>query len=199
MYPNESILVVERNILFKNLSAWNGISKIDPGLINIINTQYEFHNRPEMEENDNFKQIIPYLIFMHNDNIFLMKRKPKPGDSRLAGKYTLGIGGHIRKEDLSKSNSILEWASREFIEEINYEGNYDVKELGLINDDNTPVGRVHLGVLYLLKGNSNLISIRDEFEWGQLLSLEECKQYYPMMETWSQWAFDFIYNLHQQN
>lgn len=192
MYPNELILVVKRSLLFKKIEPWDGIKEIKKDFLNTINTEHEFHQRSLMENDPTFKQIIPYLVFMYRNSIFLMKRKTELGESRLAGKYTIGIGGHIRKEDLENASNISDWALREFSEEVDYKGNYVLEELGLINDESNEVGRVHMGVLYLLKGDLELISIKEELESGELIDINDCIKYYDLMESWSRIAINFI-------
>ena len=105
--------------------------------------------------------------------------------------YSLGIGGHINKQDLD-SVSILDWARREFDEEVNYSGQFTARPLGLLNDDANEVGKVHLGYVLLLEGNCDQISVRDEHQLGKLVTLDEMKDSYDGMETWSQLVYDFL-------
>ena len=144
-----------------------------------------------METNPLYKQIIPYLIFKHEDRYFLMQRKAKASEQRLKNKYTLGIGGHIRQEDMT-SNDIFAWARREFDEEVSYSGSLTITPLGLLNDDSNEVGKVHIGLVLLVEGNSAEITVKSELEGGQLLTLEECEVHYDAMETWSQLIFDYL-------
>src|SRR5579872_4112225 len=97
---DEQILVVKREKLFPH-GAWNGIKAVDfAPYAELIQTNQEFQPRSQMETDPRYKQIIPYLVFTHNNTYFLMQRQAKMGDMRLANKYSLGIGGHIRQEDL---------------------------------------------------------------------------------------------------
>ena len=61
-----------------------------------------------------YKQIIPYMIFEYADNYFLMERKSTASEQRLKSKLSLGIGGHIRQEDLD-GGTIFDWASENFM------------------------------------------------------------------------------------
>jgi len=60
--------------------------------------------------------------------------------------------------------------------------------LGILNDDSTEVGQVHLGIVLMLVGNSAQITVKSELQSGQLLPLPDCLDYVPYMETWSQIA-----------
>lgn len=151
------------------------------------------------ETNVDYKQIIPYVIFKFQDQqnqkntdlYFLMQRKKTASESRLAHNYSLGIGGHLRKEDL-KSASVFDWAQREFNEEINYTNPFTIELLGMINDDSNEVGQVHLGLVMVVTGSTKNISIKSELKNGQLLTLDECNTYYNQMETWTQIVFDTL-------
>ncbi len=188
---DEKILVVERKKLFGD-EEFNGIKKIDLDFYqNLIEKNKEFLWRSKMETDTNYKQIIPYLIFTFDDKLFLMKRRSNASDTRLQDKYSLGIGGHIREDDIQE-NSIFDWAKREFEEEVNYSGDFEFEPIGLLNDDTNSVGRVHTGFVFLLKGNSDQISIRDEHKEGKLLTLVQCEEFYEKMESWSQMVFDYL-------
>ena len=103
----------------------------------------------------------------------------------------MGIGGHINQEDMT-SNSIIDWAKREFHEEISYSGSYEVEVLGMLNDDSNPVGEVHLGLVLLLHGNSAEITVKSELKSGVLVTLEEAEFYYPNMESWTQIVYQAL-------
>ncbi len=63
--------------------------------------------------------------------------------------------------------------------------------LGLLNDDSSPVSKVHLGVVFLVDGDTPDIGIREtEKLAGELLTLEEMRMYYLAMESWSQIVYD---------
>lgn len=192
---DEDILVVKRNKLFID-GDFQGLQKVDADkYLKLIDLEKEFLPRSLMELDFNYKQIIPYLIFNYNDNgvdkYFLMQRQSKATEQRLKNKFSLGIGGHIRKEDLV-SNNIVDWARREFEEEVNYTGNYSVELLGVLNDDSNAVGQVHVGFVFLLRGDSNNITVNSELKSGELLTVQECELYYSNMESWTQICFDYI-------
>ena len=189
----ERILVVKRSVLFTEPS-WTGFKKIDfEKYEQLIKNHQTFIPRHEAETDFTYKQIIPYLIFKNEDRYFLMQRRKSASETRLANKYTLGIGGHLREEDM-EGKSLFDWARREFHEEINYSGSLDITPLGILNDDSDDVGKVHTGFVFLLEGDSSDISIKSELKNGHLLTQEECEKHYSSMETWSQMAFSFLTN-----
>ena len=188
---NENILVVKTSTLFP-AGAFQGISTHTQEVLDIINDHKEFNPRPAMEEDFSYKQIIPYLIFKFEDHYFLMQRKSTSSEQRLKNKYSLGIGGHMRQEDLSEGATIFDWAKREFEEETDYSGRFTIKTLGVLNDDSNPVGQVHLGLVLLLEGDTANIKVRSELKSGQLITAQECLNFYQDLESWSQIIFDGV-------
>jgi predicted NUDIX family phosphoesterase len=165
--------------------------------LHLNKTHQAFHPRSLMETDPAYKQIIPYLIFKYQNRYFLMERKASASEQRLKSKLTLGIGGHIRKEDIYPSTgsgrtggSIFDWARREFYEEVNYRGSFTIKPLGILNDDSNEVGKVHVGFVFLLEGDSDAISIKSELKSGSLLTKKQCLAIKDRMETWSQMVVD---------
>lgn len=191
---DEKILAIKRSTLFPE-GIIQGFVQADLDYYqNIISSNKEFVWRSLAETDINYKQIIPYLIFRYQSKYFLMQRGSKAGDSRLASKYTFGIGGHIREEDLNAGASLIDWAGREFEEEVNYSGNKNIKFLGLINDETNFVGQVHTGFVFLIEGDSSDISIKSELTMGMLLEVDECTKFYHLLESWSALVFDCLTN-----
>jgi len=189
---DEQILVVKRDHIFADRQSWHGLKEVDfEQYMQIINDKKEFLPRSIMETDPTYKQIIPYLVFTHQNNYFLMQRKSDASEARLRNKLTLGIGGHIRQEDM-QHDSLFSWALREFHEEVDYAGKVSVKPLGILNDDSNDVGKVHIGFVFLLTGDVADISIKSELKSGVLVPLSECIAQKECMESWSQFVVDFL-------
>lgn len=188
---DEQILVVPRGIIMSD-QEWYGLRRVDCSTyLSLIREHQQFLPRYLMEEDDAYKQIIPYLVFRHKHRYFLMQRSHKSSEKRLGGRYTLGIGGHIRQEDIAHE-SIEGWATREFHEEILYNGSMTIVPLGMLNDDTDLVGRVHLGFVFIVNADSDIVSIKSELVYGELKTLEECLAYRDRMEGWSVFVLDYL-------
>lgn len=189
---DEQILVVPRNDLFKNIAAWSGLKEVNfDEYLSLIKEKKQFQPRSIMETDPTFKQIIPYLVYTHDNKYFLMQRTSQATEKRLQNKYSLGIGGHIRQEDMA-TDSLFDWATREFHEEVSYSGTLNIEPLGVLNDDSNAVGKVHVGFVFLLHGEHANISVKSELKSGKLLDLQECEHYFSSMETWSQIVFTYL-------
>ena len=185
-HHSEEILVVRRNILFANTPAWHGVQKeVFDNFVHNIERHATYIPRGHAETNSDYKQIIPYLVFKYKDKFFVMQRKATASEQRLANKYSLGIGGHIRQDDI-QNNNIFDWSKREFAEEVNYHGELNISTIGVLNDDSNDVGKVHLGMVMLLEGDNDNITIKDEHKSGVLMTLKEIKAIGANMESWSQ-------------
>ena len=152
---HENVLVVRRT-LFDELGAFQGFEpKVDRYLETFLKRENNFFvPRSRAEEDPAFKQIIPYAVFTSGEKILHYVRGAKSGEKRLVSKGSIGIGGHINDNDESlfsfDRDSYRVAVHREIEEELKFEGAYEDRVAGLINDDSTEVGRVHLGVVHVI-------------------------------------------------
>src|ERR1700745_1734225 len=109
-----------------------------------------YRPRSEVETDPSFKQLIPYVILKWQDQVFHYTRGKRATDTRLQALRSIGVGGHISAEDNSLFESPYREAMfREVAEEVDLATSYREHCVGLINDDSTPVGQVHLGIVHL--------------------------------------------------
>jgi predicted NUDIX family phosphoesterase len=194
-WRSEEVLVVPRAEIFPD-GAWHGFIHEDlQRYLEIISERRQFRPRGEVEEDPDFQQIIPYLVFRNGDRYFLTRRLKQSTEKRLRHLYSLGVGGHINRVDVTDETAdpVEEGLRREFAEEVVYEGDWSHRLIGLINDDSNDVSRVHLALVYEVTGVHAEISIRETGKLeGELLRLEEMKIYYLDMESWSQLIYDHL-------
>ena len=183
----EQVLVVRREDMFPD-GAWHGfVSENLDRHQRVIRERHFFKPRSEVENDSSFQQIIPYVIFRHDDRYFLTHRLRASSEKRLRKQYSLGVGGHINPGDLEGGDPILDGLKREWSEEVIYEGRFEARMLGLLNEDSSPVSKVHLGVVFLVDGDTPDIRIRETDKLaGELMTLDEMRMYYLAMESWSQ-------------
>jgi predicted NUDIX family phosphoesterase len=112
-----------------------------------------FLPRRRAENDPSYKQLIPYQLFRRGDGFFVYQRGKKVGEQRLAGRLSLGIGGHINSDDAShfllSPQTYQEALQRERCEELTGLPPCDPLFIGLINDDSDAVSAVHLGAVHL--------------------------------------------------
>ena len=153
----ERVLVVPTEV-FHRLGHFQGFtSDVDRYLDDLLNSQHAgYCPRDEVEEDAGFKQLIPYVIFCHRDDsrrqtVFQYTRGTGQGEGRLHLKRSVGVGGHISAIDAdsrSGSRPYEEGMRRGRGGEVIIDTPYTARVVGLINDDQSEVGRVHLGVVH---------------------------------------------------
>jgi predicted NUDIX family phosphoesterase len=154
----EKVLVVPA-ALFHELGHFQGFSpEVGRYLPRLLEgDQIAYRARGQMEEDPSFKQLIPYALFRWADDdgvvhLFEYLRGSGQGERRLHAKRSVGVGGHISSIDSAAGHLhhvYREGMRRELEEEVSIDTAYDERIVGLINDDQTPVGQVHLGIVHL--------------------------------------------------
>jgi predicted NUDIX family phosphoesterase len=158
---SECVLVVPTH-LFHRLGHFQGFSaEVNRYLDDLLAPAHtSYRPRHEVEQDPGFKQLIPYVILRHRDSrgrerLFQYTRGKGQGEARLHSKKSIGIGGHISSDDTSSgpecrpASAYAEGMRRELAEEVAIDSTYAERCAGLINDDLTEVGQVHLGVVHV--------------------------------------------------
>jgi predicted NUDIX family phosphoesterase len=194
--PQEHVLCIPR-LLFHQLGHFQGfMADATPYFKTLFDANYTtYRPRDQVETDPSFKQLIPYCIFRHAETVFHYRRGKLQGDGRLRGLRSIGIGGHISSTDAETAEaSYLAAMSREIEEEVFLESGYTQKCVGLINDDLSEVGRVHLGIVHLFELEAPKVRPREEsiIETG-FASPAELARDAPGFETWSQICLDHLF------
>jgi len=154
---------------------------------------HSFRSRDIVEDDPSFKQIIPYVIVRHGDRYLLTRRTNRQTESRLHGKYSIGVGGHINDTEkfAAEQNVIEAGLERELDEEIHLLGQRQSLNLvGIISDDSTPVGQVHLGLVFVLETASPDFRVNEpELMTAEWATMELLQESFERMESWSQIVF----------
>jgi predicted NUDIX family phosphoesterase len=180
-------MVVERRSLAPFLVDYGLVTERTDEMFDLIVESHFFIDRPTAESSPQYKQIIPYVLIRHGESYFLLQRTPKQTEARLHHKLSLGIGGHINPD----TPDLLDGLHKELEEEVHVAGDYDLTFAGVLNDDTTDVGRVHLGAVYILDVHEPNVVVREtEKMTGRWVPRDELAQHREMMETWSQIVYD---------
>lgn len=188
----EQILVIRRS-LFDQLGAFQGLSlDLNRYLPSFLDGQNNFFTaRGPAETDPSLKQLIPYAIFTYDQKILRYTRGGKSGEQRLAAKMSIGIGGHINDTDGTHGafdNATYQNAvDREISEELRLGGPFTQKPVALLNDDSNDVGKVHLGVVHVVRLTSPEIAPNESAIADlQLCSIDKLTSEKSRLETWSQ-------------
>lgn len=201
---DEIILAAPRSDVFQNeMLTFQGVNSEDERIVNIM-AQIEAHffeiRRGDAEEDPRFKQPIPYVVIRRDDEVFVYERLAGGGESRLHNKLSLGFGGHMNPmegaatfSEVLKQNTDRELAEELYIRE---EDKQNIVTLGLINDDENDVGKVHIGILSALQlAPAAQVKVKEKDQiagrWMKLSELKE-ENVYQRLEAWSQFVADIL-------
>lgn len=152
----EQVMAVEARALFAP-GRWQGLQlQAGPWLQHIFTPRHSrFLPRARAEADPDWKQVIPYVILTAGNEIFVYRRGQRSTETRLRAMESAGLGGHIRHDDEDIFHA-PGWPAyqaaleRELAEEVQVDSAVlEDRLVGLINDDSTPVGQVHIGLVHI--------------------------------------------------
>jgi predicted NUDIX family phosphoesterase len=175
----EKVLSIKRHDLPGRWVEKKSIVKIDESVFFKIcsDFNYEFIDREIVEKDSDYKQIIPYTIILTKDLKYIAVYKRRGSEKRLHDLWSIGIGGHINPIDAdgnpdSIKKIILAGMQRELDEELKRSGALDKPFFqGVINEEETDVGSVHIGFIFMISANAKNDYIGGEelvdFQWHE--------------------------------
>ena len=192
----EHVLVVP-TLLFHELGHFQGFSpRVELYLNTLLDPSYtSYRPRDQVEDDPSFKQLIPYCILRFAGTVFHYKRGTEQGEVLLQSKRSIGIGGHISAKDTETGGSAYrEGLRREIEEELYIDTTYAESCVGLINDDETEVGKVHLGVVHIFDLDQPKVRPREssiiDTGFADPVDLIDCREQF---ESWSQICLDHLF------
>jgi predicted NUDIX family phosphoesterase len=207
---DEQVLVIPTQVLH-DAGLFQGLSRdvehylprlLDPG-------RCFFMPRAKAEDDPSHKQLIPYVLLKYRDQIFHYTRGKGMGEKRLHGLRSVGIGGHINPIDqvlpsppirragsrkgpesgIDGTHAYRQGMLREVAEEVRIDTKYHETPFGFINDDSTPVGQVHLGIVHLFELEESKVQRREiDLANAGFAPIRELVQAKDGFETWSQFV-----------
>ena len=194
MAAEERVLCFERN-LFEKLGVFQGMSlEVDKYLpVVTASANVVYINRSEAEQNRSYKQLIPYALILCGDKILRYRRGKGGQETRLHGLYSVGVGGHIAEEDhglFSTGIGYQEAMRRELVEEVDIDANKEMA-VGVINDDSTEVGYVHLGIVHIVYvPDESLANRRSGIVNPEFVPISEAVKNPDAYESWSRFCLE---------
>lgn len=195
----ERVLVVPTDVVLAELGLGVGQPDVggqagffpgkDAACLELVRSRGYFEERPRAEQDPTIKQIIPYGMVVFEDQVFLLRRTKRGGEARLHEKVSLGVGGHINPADVAGDDlqsAVLRGFERELHEELDLSAPYRLRRMGVLNDDSNSVGKVHLGVVFLVELSAPHIRVREVDQLaGELVPAASLGMHRARLETWS--------------
>lgn len=200
MVSEERVLVVPTEV-FHELGYFQGFQSDASALRELLKPQHiSYRPRGEMESDPSFKQLIPYVLFRYvptdgTATLFNYTRGAGQGEARLRQKVSIGVGGHISALE-DRGESYEEGMRRELEEEVVIETDYTESVVGMINDDETDVGKVHLGVVHLFDVQQPAVRAREtDILAAGFERVDALKSRRDEMESWSRITLEALYGV----
>jgi predicted NUDIX family phosphoesterase len=116
--------------------------------------EWQWLSRDVVETDENFLQVIPYVVLRNPEGKFWAYARGQSDEARLHGKRSVGVGGHIEEIDRA-GDTFKDIVSAALTRELREELGIQVLSDGLnpvcwVYDGSSSVGRVHLGLVYVL-------------------------------------------------
>lgn len=185
----ERVLVVPRDVVMGD-PGWHGVVAANIDVVQeLVRTVGRFVDRSAAEDDRHLKQVIPYLVLRDGDRYFLMRRTRAGADARLHDRWSIGLGGHLNPGDVDLTGGLR----REWTEEVNAAFVPEFEFVGLLNDDTTEVGTVHLGAVFTADAADRPVTIRETNKLsGGFAASNAVAAVLERLETWSALAFEFL-------
>jgi len=196
---NERVLCIHRDRL---PAPWvNRKSLVPMGLTTFIEKctlgGFEFINRQEAEQDPSLKQVIPYIVLQTQSLDQTAVYNRQGNEKRLHDLWSLGIGGHINPIDQESSHAsfkdiLMSGMERELDEElIKRPASDQAAFAGIISEDITDVGSVHLGAVFRILTQTPESYLPgpelSRFQWADTKALNRLS-----LELWSELALALI-------
>ena len=159
--------------------------------------EFSFVRRGIAEEDRQKKQIIPYILLQTSDAGMTAAYNRQGSEKRLHDLWSIGIGGHINPEDTamgadSFENILKTGMQRELDEELTQRVlNDPIEFIGIISEDITPVGSVHMGAVFLIRTQDPKGYLPGDelhsFTWHATQKLSQLN-----LELWSELALELL-------
>ena len=199
MQTTEKILCIHKNRLPKEWMAQTAVIPMD--LDDFVHTctmaGYDFVPRRDAENDASLQQVIPYIVLQTRDLGLTAVYNRQGSETRLHDLWSAGIGGHINPMDTKDAGStfadiLVSGMTRELDEELaRRPENVLPAFCGIINENITEVGRVHLGAVFQILAPAPDAYVPGPelsmFQWQATDSLQNLH-----LELWSTLALDLV-------
>jgi predicted NUDIX family phosphoesterase len=189
----EEVLVAPAERLLE-AGEFHGFRPADDGFRQMLldPAHLTYRSRGEVESDPSFKQLIPYVVLRCAGELFHYTRGAAGTEIRLRALRSVGLGGHITREDgLPVDDPYRAGMLRELAEEVEIQGPWTERPFGFIYDGRTPVGQVHIGIVHLIDLEEPLVWPREAaIDEARFTPVRDLMRHRDEFETWSQFVLE---------
>ena len=153
--------------------------------------------RPDAESDPIYKQLIPYVLLQTADGLHTACYRRRGSEKRLHDFWSVGIGGHVNGQDFGNGDGSISAIINNGLKRETAEEFHSLPEEaravfhGVINEEVTEVGRVHLGLVYRMhvRKKEGVVpgAELDSFAWVRTEQIFE-----KSLELWSRLALNLV-------
>lgn len=194
-----------------------GAHAVAADIVSELEARASFLSRSLAEEATDWIQPIPYVVLRAGDEVFVMERLAGGTESRLHGKRSVGVGGHLHPADAADPRGLIaagldrEWGEELDVpavphlcldgvlapsETLRPTGAKPAQWVGVVHDDTIAVGRVHVGLVFVVDVAAQTRAVVRESHKlvGGWLPVADVLQDEARLETWSAFALRLLAN-----
>ncbi|PIR13963.1 hypothetical protein COV49_00480 [Candidatus Falkowbacteria bacterium CG11_big_fil_rev_8_21_14_0_20_39_10] len=215
---NRTVLVAKIEDIFQSIGRFSGYMHFDDSqeairAVSAIERRSFWMSEDKAEKMENIRELIGYVLIVNpkTKKVFVYQRAGKKSDykeTRLQGKWSCGIGGHIEMEDFDnkgEAQKIFQGTLLEIWGETDCHTNYfQPIAIGFISVDTKRVDQDHFGVVYLQYTTQRKLTIKKEIQQGRFFSFSEFEKLVKdskqspsvvSVETWSKLCLKPLANI----
>jgi len=176
-YENETIMVINKSdvniddldMSFKPRSMHRIGEPYRISVLQLLDSCYYTQRCDDLENNPEILQIIPYCVIVAPSGyIFSYSRGKETSEGRLKKLKSIGLGGHVKEQPGSGKGRLMILRDS-IIRELKEEVGQDYEHVrcflpyfsGYIFDPSNQVGRVHLGILFVIPSSRMFVVAKD--------------------------------------
>jgi predicted NUDIX family phosphoesterase len=188
---DEPLMGLPNEIIFAH-GQWQGFLMDENKcreIVRLAQIQPYWKPRDQAEKDPDWQQIYPYALFKYQDRYAEFKRGTTASDTSMNLRYTLAVGGHIFQSEFEQFKTLENFIIQIFLQDIEYEGNLKASCIGVVNDKADELNDYHVGIVYVLEGDSPDIRSKIHTETRLVKLADMNGEDVQFLERWSQMIY----------
>lgn len=191
-----SVYCIKRSTLLDGYGTWTGINSdrlVD--LYKLLQSKGEFRPREEVETDDDYLQLVPWIIVQRYDRLWVMQRVLGPEEPRINSPLKLGVRGHIEKpdDDIQVPDPVAWGTRRLWTTTMSVDRTCRAHLVGALMDSEHEVDRYHLGLIFFVGLQNGIPEIDPSLNLtGSFRSTETLRKHRQDLDQWSKWMVESL-------
>jgi predicted NUDIX family phosphoesterase len=168
----------------------------------LVGSDLMLGQRAFLEKSNEYRQVLPMSVFVHNNKVWTYQRATSGGEERLHEKHAICVGGHWDLSDLISTNSVInleaslkQAVDRELAEEVIIKSLIKTTRLHplMICADDTDVDQKHVAMVWVHELDGELLeSNEDQLKTIGFIDPQDLLSGDYNLETWARIACNIL-------